>query len=131
MNGEPGSRAWFEIYLDAFNRADFTAFGAFYHEDVAFHGRAATLAGRAAVLDFYRMVRGRIDEHIELVSFLGSPERCAVEIITNLVPREDWPDFPSGALRQGEPRRSVNFVFYDLVDGRLSRIRSAGFQRLA
>lgn len=131
MNDSPGSREWFETYLAAFNRADFEAFGAYYHDDVAFFGRAATLTGRAAVLDFYRMVRGRIDEHIELVSFLGSPDRCAAEIITNLMPLQDWPDFPAGPLRQGELRRSVNFIFYDLVDGRFSRIRSAGFQRLA
>jgi hypothetical protein len=126
-----GERAWFEEYLAAFNRADFDAFGAYYHEDVAFHGRAATLVGRQAVLDFYRGVRARIDEHIELVSFLGSPDRCAVEIVTNLMPLEDWPDFPAGALFQGQLRRSVNFVFYDIVDDRFSRIRSAGFQRLA
>jgi len=131
MTGVPGSREWFEVYLGAFNRADFAAFGAYYDDDVAFFGRAATLAGRDAVLGFYRTVRARIDEHIELVSFLGSGERCAAEIITNLMPLEDWPDFPSGPLHQGELRRSVNFIFYDLVDGRFSRIRSAGFQRLA
>ena len=131
MSGEPGSQDWFEAYLAAFNRADFPAFGAYYHDDVAFFGRAATLTGREAVLDFYRTVRSRIDEHIELVSFIGSAERCAAEIITNLMPLEDWLDFPSGPLRQGELRRSVNFIFYDLSDGRFSRIRSAGFQRLA
>ena len=131
MTAEPGSRAWFEDYLGAFNRADFSAFGAYYHDDVAFFGRAATLTGREAVLAFYRTVRSRIDEHIELVSFIGSTERCGAEIITNLMPLEDWLDLPSGPLRQGEPRRSVNFVFYDLLDGRFSRIRSAGFQRLA
>ena len=131
MTAEPGSRAWFEDYLGAFNRADFSAFGAYYHDDVAFFGRAATLTGREAVLAFYRTVRSRIDEHIELVSFIGSSQMCAAEIITNLMPIEDWLDFPSGPLRRGELRRSVNFVFYDLSDGRFSRIRSAGFQRLA
>ena len=131
MSAEPGRQTWFEAYLAVFNRADFAAFGAYYHDDVAFFGRAATLTGREAVLDFYRMVRSRIDEHIELVGFLGSEERCAAEIITNLTPLEDWPDFPSAPLRQGELRRSINFVFYDLLDGRFRRIRSAGFQRLA
>ena len=130
QKGTPGSRTWFDAYLGAFNRTDFAAFGAYYHDDVAFFGRAATLTGREAVLGFYRMVRARIDEHIELVSFVGSDEQCAAEIITNLMPLEDWPDFPAGPLRQGELRRSVNFVFYDISDGRFSRIRSAGFQRL-
>lgn len=127
---DPGTRAWLDAYLAAFNAADFARFGAYYHDDVEFHGRAAQLTGREAVLGFYRRVRGRIDEHIELVDFLGSPTRCAVEIVTSLTPLEDWPDFPTGPLRRGELRRSVNFVFYDLRDGRFSRIRSAGFRRL-
>lgn len=128
---EPGSRAWFEGYLAAFNRADFAGFGAYYHDNVQFFGRAATLEGRAAVLDFYRTVRARIDERIDLVSFYGSAEGCAAEIVTNLMPLEDWPDFPAGPLVAGRLRQSINFVFYDIEDGRFRRIRSAGYRRLA
>ena len=70
-------RAWFEAYLDAFNRSDFAAFGAYYAEDVAFHGQAAQLNGREAVLGFYRGVKARLTETIELLSFVGAPGRIA------------------------------------------------------
>ena len=130
MTPQAGTRSWFEGYLAAFNAAEFERFGAYYAPDVGFAGRAAELRGRHAVVEFYREVRQRVDEHIELVNFVGSPELCAAEIITTLTPLEDWPDFPTGSLVAGEKRRSVNFVFYDLVGGMMSRVRSAGFRRL-
>jgi hypothetical protein len=123
-------RVWFEVYLDAFNRSDFAAFGAYYAEDVAFHGQAAQLQGREAVLDFYRGVKARIDERIRLLSFVGAPGRIAAELQTTLEVRQNWPDFPTGPLRAGDVRQSVNFVIYDVMDGRFTRIRSARFSPL-
>lgn len=128
MIGEPGTRDWFESYLAAFNAADFDGFGAFYHEDVQFHGQAAQVTGRAAVLAFYRRVRTRLDERVELLSFIGSPERCAAEIRTTIRAFEAWPDFPTGALAAGESRASIAFAFYDIGGGRFTRIRSARFR---
>lgn len=130
MSAEPGTRAWFERYLAAFNAADFAGFGAFYHPRVEFHGQAAQLVGRAAVLAFYRRVRCRVDERIELLSFVGSRELCAAEIATTLHAHEDWPDFPTGPLLAGTIRKSIGFAFYDITGARFTRIRSAGFRRL-
>jgi hypothetical protein len=123
-------RAWFEAYLTAFNGNDFEGFGAYYAEEVQFFGQAATLSGKQAVLDFYRGVKARIDERVDLLSFIGNDRMIAAEICTTLVPLEDWPDFPTGALTKGETRRSVNFAFYDLAEGKFTRIRSARFRRL-
>ena len=123
-------RQWFETYLDAFNRGDFDGFGAYYADDVAFHGQAATLHGRAAVLAFYRGVRTRIGERVDLLSFIGSEAAVAAEIRTTLMPLEDWPDFPTGALIKGQQRQSINFAFYDIANGRFTRIRSARFRRI-
>ncbi len=120
-------RAWFERYLGAFNRSDFETLGAYYAHDIAFHGQAAQLRGREAVVDFYRMVKGRLDETIELLSFVGVPGRIAAELRTTLVARESWPDFPTGPLKAGEMRQAVSFVFYDIAEGRFARIRSARF----
>ncbi|MBC2776018.1 nuclear transport factor 2 family protein [Parasphingopyxis marina] len=128
---QPGSRAWFEAYLAAFNGDDFDGFGAYYADDVAFHGRAATLTGRNAILDFYRGVKERLEENLELLTFVGSPDRVAVEVRTTLRPYEDWLDFPTGPLKAGELRQSINFAFYDIADGKFTRIRSAGFARIA
>lgn len=123
-------RAWLQAYLDAFNRNDFPGFGAYYADDVQFFGQAATLTGREAVLDFYRGVKARLDEQVDLLSFVGSESMIAAEIRTTLVAKEDWPDFPTGPLMQGQRRQSINFAFYDLVDGKFTRIRSARFRRI-
>jgi hypothetical protein len=124
-----GLRPWFEAYLDAFNRADFPVFGDYYADDIVFHGQAAQLAGRAAVLGFYHKVRTYLHERIELLSFVGAPDgsRIAAELHTTLLALRDWPDMPTGAIRAGDSRMRVSFAMYDIVNGRFSRIRTAGF----
>jgi hypothetical protein len=126
-----GTRPWFEAYIAAFNARDYSRFSAYYAPDVRFFGQAATLEGAQAVVDFYRRVHARIDETVELLNFVsGAPSRIAAEIHTTLIAREDWPDFPTGALLRGQRRQSISFVMYDIADGRFTRVRSARFQRL-
>lgn len=125
----PGLRSWFENYLAAFNRADFAAFGSYYADDVVFHGQAAQLTGREAVLDFYRKVRDHLDERVELLGFVGAPDgsRIAAELRTNLIALRDWPEMPTGAMRAGDMRQRVVFAMYDVADSRFTRIRTARF----
>jgi ketosteroid isomerase-like protein len=120
-------QSWFEAYLDAFNRDDFDKLGSYYAQDVQFEGQAAQLHGRLAVLEFYRAVKARVDERIEVLSFIGaaSGDRIFAELRTTLTARDDWPDFPTGPLTAGECRQSINFVLYEIDAGRFSRIRSA------
>jgi hypothetical protein len=122
-------RLWFESYLTAFNRADFPAFGACYADDVIFHGQAAQVVGRDAVLDFYRKVRGYLNERVDLLGFVAAPDgtRIAAELRTTLVALRDWPEMPTGPMRAGETRQSVNFAMYDIADGLFTRIRTARF----
>jgi hypothetical protein len=127
---EPGTRPWFERYLAAFNAKDYPGFSAYYAPDVRFFGQAATLEGAPAIVDFYRGVHARIDERVDLISFVGSPTRIMAEIRTTLLAREDWPDFPTGPFTRGQQRRSLNFALYELENGRFQRIRSARFARL-
>ena len=128
---QPGTRPWFERYLAAFNARDYPGFSAYYAPNVRFFGQAATLEGPAAIVEFYRGVHARIDETVDLVSFVGGgPTRIMAEIRTTLVAREDWPDFPTGAFTRGQRRQSLNFALYEIEDGRFVRVRSARFARL-
>jgi len=124
-----GLRLWFDAYLAAFNRADFPAFGDYYAEDMIFHGQAAELKGRRAVLDFYHMVRSRLQERVELLSFVAAPDgsRIAAELHTTLLALRDWPDMPTGSMRAGDARMRVSFAMYDIAEGRFTRIRTARF----
>jgi len=47
---------------------------------------------------------------------------------TELHALEDWPDFPTGPIYRGETRRSHNFVWYEVADGTIERIRSARYR---
>ena len=127
--GTIGLRPWFETYLAAFNRADFPAFGAYYADDILFHGQAAQLVGREAVLAFYHKVRTYLHERIELISFVGAPDgsRIAAELHTTLLALRDWPDMPTGAMRAGDMRMRVSFAMYDIAEDRFTRIRTARF----
>lgn len=123
-----GSREWFQRYLDAFNNNDFDGFSAFYAPDVEFYGQAATLKGPAEITAFYAMVMDRLDEHVDLKTFVGSKTNIAIEIVTTLAFRKDWPDFAPGPMKAGDRREAVNFVFYDLNEqGLFTRIRSARY----
>jgi len=127
--GAIGLRPWFEAYLAAFNRADFPAFGDYYAADILFHGQAARLVGREAVLAFYHEVRTYLHERIELISFVGAPDgsRIAAELHTTLLALRDWPDMPTGPMLAGDTRARVSFAMYDIDDGRFTRIRTARF----
>lgn len=129
MNAQPGLRPWFEAYLAAFNRADFAAFGAWYADDVIFHGQAAQLVGRDAVLDFYHRVRTYLDERVDLLGSVIARDgsRIAAELRTTLVAHRDWPDMPTGPMRAGDQRQSVNFAMYEIANGTFTRVRTARF----
>ena len=124
-----GSKVWFEGYLSAFNARDYEGFGAYYHPEVDFCGQAATLAGRTAIMDFYRGIHEQVVETVEARSLVGNSELLAAELVTTLVSKGDWPDFPGGAMRNGQRRQSVNFALYDIRDGVFVRIRTANFRR--
>jgi hypothetical protein len=123
------SQPWFEAYLAAFNRADEAGYSAYYADDVQFFGQAAQVTGRQAVVDFYRGVRKHLNERVDLLTYVGDPAGAhALAVLrTTLVAHTDWPDMPTGPLKAGDRRESVNFVMYDIKDGRFTRVRSARF----
>ncbi len=127
----PGAHAigerGFRQYVDAFNRGDFDGFGRFYHPEVDFHGQGGRFHGRDAVLAFYRQVKARVRETLELRELVVGADQLVADMVTTLQVLEDWPDFSSGPLQKGETRRSENFIWYDVQDGRFTRIRSAHY----
>jgi hypothetical protein len=115
----------FSGYIDAFNRGDFDGFGRFYAPDIDFRGRGGTFSSRAEVLSFYRNVKSRMRETLTLRGLVVGRRQWVADVVTELHALEDWPDFPTGAIRKGETRRSENFIWYELQDGLFKRVRSA------
>lgn len=122
-------RRLFQDYIDSFNRDDFAGFGKYYAEDVLFElGRKKQLRGRQAILDFYREVKARVRETLEIRNVICDADGLAAEIATEFVALEDWPDFIAGAMRQGDSIHILSFVHYRIRDGKFTHIRSTRFQ---
>jgi hypothetical protein len=118
----------FERYIRAFNADDFAGFGRYYTRDVEVQGQAARLRGRDALVSFYRRIKARVHMTLSVQDLVAGERALVADLVTQLEAMEDWPEFPTGALRKGEVRRSQNFVWYDLRDGRFARIRSARYR---
>lgn len=114
----------FRAYIDAFNRSDFDGFSRYYVPDIDFRGRGGTFAGREAVLDFYRGVKSKMRETLTLRGLVVGKRQWVADVVTELYAQEDWPDFPTGAMKKGETRRSENFIWYELEGDKFKRVRS-------
>lgn len=125
-----GLRAWYDRYIDAFNRSDFDTFSAYYADDILFEGSRGSVRGLSAVLDDFRLLKRRMHQTSNVIGFVGSPDRISVEFHVITVGLEDDPDLASGWLKKGERRESINFAIYDLKNGRFTHARSALFRLL-
>jgi ketosteroid isomerase-like protein len=123
------TEADYRAYMDAFNRGDFDEFGRYYTDDVEFQSRNGFFRGREAVTGFYRQVRARLRERLELRQLVMGRDELIADLVTHLEAFEDWPELPSGPIAKGEKRRSENFVWYELRGRQFSRLRSANFRR--
>ena len=125
------TEADYRAYVEAFNRSDYPAFSSLYADDVEFHGRAARLTGREAIVTHYRKVKARLKETLTPHAIVVSGNTIVADVETELTALEDWPDFPTGAFNRGDTRRSQNFLWYDIEGAQFKRIRSARYRLLA
>ena len=117
----------FAGYVAAFNRGDFARLGEYYADNIDFQGRGGSFHSREEVLAFYRNARPRLQETLTILDAVSGPQGIVVDMLTQLQALADWPDFPTGALRKGDTRRSENFIWYEVADGKFTRIRSAHY----
>ena len=118
-------------YIDCFNRNDFDGFGKYYCEDVVFElGEKKRIVGRENILDFYREVKARIRETLDILSVSSGPDSLAVHVATEFYALEDWPDFIAGPLMKGESLWIESLGYYYLKDGKIARILGARFKTL-
>jgi SnoaL-like domain len=118
----------FRRYIDAFNRNDFETFAGYYAPQIHFQGQAGEFHSREQVVSFYSQVKARVRETIRILTLVIGERDVVAELETELHALVDWPDFPTGPIFKGETRRSQNFVWYDVAEGRFGRIRSARYR---
>jgi len=119
----------FADYIASFNRDDFAGFGKYYADDVLFElGRRKQLRGRQAILDFYRDVKSKVRETLEIRDVIADESGLAAEIATEFYGLTDWPEFIAGPLKRGDAIHIVSFVLYRIRGGKFVHIRSTRFQ---
>lgn len=119
-------RSDYDAYVAAFNAADFAGFTTYYTDDILFEiGDRKRLRGRDEIVAFYREVKSRVRETLTVVKFIGDDEGAAAEVETEFVALEDWPEFISGPLSEGDVYRRRGLIMYDLRDGLISHARAA------
>ncbi len=120
----------FRDYIDCFNRDDFAGFSRYYTEDVVLELPRKELRGRQAIVDFYKEVKARVRETLQINQVIADEEGLAAEVATEFYGLEDWPEFIVAPLRKGESIHLVSFVFYRIRDGKFAHIRSARLRKL-
>lgn len=115
----------FRNYIDSFNRNDFPGFSRYYTDDVVLELPRKELRGRQAIVDFYREVKAKIRETLEIKQVVADEEGLAAEVATEFYALEDWPDFIVGPIRKGESIRLISLVIYRIRDGKFAHIKSA------
>ena len=119
----------FRRYVDAFNASEFSVMAQYYVPGIRFAGQGGQFQSRDEVLAFYRMVKSRLRETLRVKELIVGETEIVADMETELYALEDWPDFPPGAIKKGETRRSENFVWYEIEGRQFSRIRSARYRR--
>jgi hypothetical protein len=128
--GETIGPTEFTDYMACFHAGDYPGLSKYFADDLLFEGRGRHFVGPDQVIQFYRKVRTLLRETITVRAAYFGEGGMAAELETELVAIQDWPDFFGGPMKVGDVRRSLNFVFYTVREGRFVHIRSANFAQL-
>lgn len=122
------TREEYQVYLDLFNAND-PRFIEFYHPDVVLELGDAEIVSATGIRDFYANVKQYIKEEVTLNHYIADEGGIAVEIPTRFECIADWPDsFWGRPLETGMVLRIISFGFYEVVDRKFSRVKSARYK---
>jgi len=115
-------------YIDHFNNKRYDQIVPYYAEDVEIQLPNITLRGPQGIVSFYTDFHTCVHEHVDVKYLVTDENAVAAEMYTEF---ECFRDYPNAALpfKMGETRRLLNFVHYDLEDGRFKRIRVARYKQ--
>ena len=121
----------YKDYIDCFNRNDFDGFAKRYADDVVFElGDRKRIVGRDAIVAFYRDVKAKVRETLEVLSVTAQGDTLAAHVRTEFYGLVDWPDFIAGRLMKDERIVIESLAYYYLKDDKFVRILGARFRTL-
>jgi len=133
--GHAMTREEYLEYVACFNRKDFEAVAGYFTADITveYYDNATgpkvtprTLYGPQQFIENYKALTSTVKEVLELRDYLSTEDRVFAELYTEFHPLKDTPTSEGRqAWKAGEPVLSTNWVMYDMVDGKMKRIRIA------
>lgn len=124
------SQADLQAYLDAFNGKDYATQIRYYADDVAYDVGTLQIRKPQDIADFYDDFHDYVDEHVEIARFAITGDTVAVVMPTRFEARETY-DKHGLVYEAGSVREVVSFIFYDLQDGKIRRIRVGQYRGTA
>jgi hypothetical protein len=138
MKSHAMTRAEYLEYISCFNKKDFERVTSYFAPDVTveYYDTASdlkvpgrTLHGAKGFIDNYRALFESVKEVLELGDFLSTEDRVFAELYTEFHPYKDTAESEGRqAWKKGAPVIMTNWVMYDMVDGKMKRIRIAHFR---
>lgn len=112
-------------YVDAFNRGDDAAYGAFYAPDVQFrNGGGTALVGRDAILAHYRGMRERIDRVMCLRAVSVGEHALAAALASTFVAKVDGVALAGETLARGDRLELESMALYEVANDRFVRVEA-------
>ena len=113
-------------YLDHFNNRRYEEQIAYYAPDVAYSVGDQSFTNPQQIADFYSDFHEYVKEHVEIAAFAMTGDTVAVVMPTTFEAFKAYNkhgfDFPKGMFVN-----AVSFIFYELKDGKIYRIRVASY----
>ncbi len=120
------SQSDLQAYLDAFNEKRYADQIRYYAPDVRYSVGSVTLTSPQAIADFYDDFHDYVNEHVEIAAYAQTGDVVAVAMPSRF---EAFRTYDKNGLvfPEGDVREIVSFVFYELEDGKIRRIRVARY----
>lgn len=120
------SRADLQAYLDHFNNHRYAQQIAYYAPDVLYSVGSVTLDSPQAIAAFYDDFHDYVIEHVEIGAYAQTGDTVAVAMPSRF---EAFRTYDKNGLlfEEGSVREIVSFIFYELEDGKIRRIRVARY----
>ncbi len=117
-------------YVDAFNRGDTAAYGAFYAPDVTLrNGRGMVLSGPAEILAFYSALRASVARVMRIQAVIEGHDCIAASLASCFTALEDGVDFSGDMLAAGDRVEIESMALYELEGGKFRRINATTIKR--
>lgn len=120
------SRADLQHYLDCFNGKDYERQIRYYAPDVLYRVGTLTLTSPRQIAEFYADFHTYAKEHVEIGLFAQEGNIVACTMPSRFEPFRDY-EKHGLSFKVGTIVEIVSFIFYELADGKIRRIRVARY----